>query len=81
MALRVRRNGDMMCAATTTAEEGDTYIDDQLHYEMSVVHGVIVTLPMPEHMDYPRWWWRSQAPSRCDMRLWTQTDRTGETDD
>lgn len=47
----------MWCAAHTDPEPGDTYIDDQLHYDMSVTHGVLVSLPMPEHEDNPQWWW------------------------
>lgn len=57
MAIRVRKDGTMLCAAHTSEQEGDTYIDDNLHYEMSVIHGVITSLPMPEHEKDPRWWW------------------------
>ena len=48
MAIRVRKDGTMWCAAHTKPEDGDTYIDDGLHYVMSVERKVIVALPMPE---------------------------------
>jgi hypothetical protein len=43
------------------AEPGDTYIDDALHYQMSVVHQVIIT--DDNHLDrgtvkgHGQWWW------------------------
>jgi len=57
MALRIRKDGRIFCAALTKEQEGDTYIDDALHYEMSVVHKVIVTKSMPEHLETGEWWW------------------------
>jgi hypothetical protein len=66
MALRVRTDGTMWCAALTQEMEGDTYIDDGLHYQMSVECGVIVALPMPEHTQHPQWWWRESAPDNAD---------------
>lgn len=67
MAIRIRKDGTMWCAAHTEKEEGDTYIDDELHYVLSVEKGVIVALPMPEHEKYPRWWWVGSATSDCDF--------------
>ena len=69
MALRVRVDGTMWCAAHTEEMPGDTYIDDQLHYEMSVIHGVVVALPIPDHLNHPQWWWTSQAPSNADFTM------------
>ena len=66
MALRIRADGSVLCAAHHPEMPGDTYIDDGLHYTLSVMHGVLVTLPMPEHVEPgPRmgqWWWRGNAP-------------------
>ncbi len=73
MAIRVRVDGTMWCAAHTPEMAGDTYIDDTLHYEMSVEHGVIVALPMPEHEAHPQWWWIAQAPANADFKM-TQRD-------
>lgn len=67
MAIRVRKDGIMLCAAHSVAEEGDTYIDDALHYAMSVEHGVIVALPMPDHLNNPQWWWSGDAPVEADF--------------
>lgn len=66
MALRVRDDGTMWCAALTSWQAGDTYIDDGLHYHLSVEQGVIVALPMPQHKDHPQWWWAGSAPPDAD---------------
>ena len=58
MAIRVRANGQMLCAALHPPEPGDTYIDDTLHHEMFSVHGVITTDPEPKHSEHGEWWWR-----------------------
>lgn len=68
MSIRVRKDGTMWCSAHTEEQEGDTYIDDNLHYEMSVEHAVLVALPMPEHLGHPQWWWTSSAPNDCDFQ-------------
>ena len=62
MALRIRKDGKILCAALHPEKHGDTYIDDTLHYEMSVRHGVLVTEPEPEHSKRGEWWWKNQVP-------------------
>ena len=42
MSIRWRLNGDMICAAISEAESNDCYIDDRLHYQLSVVSRAIV---------------------------------------
>lgn len=42
MAIRWRLDGRLLCAATSKPEAGDTYIDDRLHYELSVKLGVMI---------------------------------------
>ena len=66
MAVRIRRSGEIVCAAMHPAEDGDTYIDDGLHYELSVEKRVLVTEPMELHAKSGRWWWRGQAPATTD---------------
>lgn len=66
MAIRVRKNGMMVCAAHSQPQLGDTYIPDDLHYQLSVVHKVIASLPMEEHEKDPRWWWVGNAPEGVD---------------
>ena len=42
MSIRWRRNGDMVCAAMSTPKPDDCYIDDRLHYQLSVISRVII---------------------------------------
>ncbi len=55
MAIRWRKNGTLVCAAKTTEEEGDTYIDDRLHYELSVQQKVLVPHDSEETTGLWRW--------------------------
>lgn len=68
MAVRVRRDGRILCAAMHPAESGDTYLDDNLHYKLSVELGVLVTERMDEggrggHAAHGQWWWRDNVPA------------------
>lgn len=67
MALRVRRDGRILCAAIHSEELGDTYIDDSLHYEMSVIHKVIGTEPMEKHKIHGQWWWMGNVPEGIEI--------------
>lgn len=42
MALRWRLDGQLLCAAKCGIKKGDTYINDRLHYELSVIQQTIV---------------------------------------
>ena len=42
MSIRWRLNGDLVCAAMHPSEDGDSYIDDRLHYQLSVISRAIV---------------------------------------
>lgn len=55
MALRIRKTGEILCAAHTEPEEGDTYIDDNIHYYMSVMTGSIVA--STNHEKDNLWFW------------------------
>jgi len=74
MALRIRSDGRVLCAAHHMEESGDTYIDDALSYEMTVVYGVLLTLPMPQHAEpgpyFGQWWWRGQVPKGIGIDDW-----------
>jgi len=63
MAIRVRMNGRMFCAAMTEPMPGDTYIDDTLHHELCAVHRVIVSKPADLHAKSAEWWWRNAVPA------------------
>lgn len=67
MALRVRKDGKILCAALHGKEAGDVYIDDQLHYEMAVIHKVIVTEPNEKHMIRGEWWWANRIPEGVEV--------------
>ena len=42
MAVRVRRSGEIVCAAFSDARDGDVYVDDAVHYWLAVA-GALVT--------------------------------------
>ena len=42
MAIRWRKDGTLMCAAMSKSEKDDTYIDDRLHYQLSVISRTII---------------------------------------
>lgn len=42
MAVRIRVTGEIICAAKSRARKDDTYISDELHYELSVVQKVLI---------------------------------------
>lgn len=62
----------MLCAAMHRPETDDRgYLDDGLHYKLSVELGAIVTEPMHPDPDNPgrgghaahgEWWWRDEVP-------------------
>lgn len=56
---------------------GDTYIDDGLHYEMSAVHKVICTTPMPQHVETGEWWWIGNIPTGVLVDDFYLTHNTG----
>ena len=55
MALRIRKTGEIVCAAYTKAEEGDTYLDDEIHYKLSVLTKAIVA--SENHKLDNLWYW------------------------
>lgn len=67
MALRIRSDGRILCAALSKPEDGDTYIDDGLHYQMSVIHRVIVTEPHEKHTQHGQWWWIGNVPNGVEI--------------
>jgi len=55
MALRWRKNGELLCAAKREEEEGDRYIDDGFHYQLSIICCAI--RPEPDERETGRWSW------------------------
>lgn len=70
MAIRVRQDGTMLCAAMHPEMPGDTYVDDTLHYAMSVEHRVLVTEPHEKHRLRGEWWWRNSVPDDVEVEDW-----------
>ena len=70
MSVRIRKRGEVVCAARYPERPGDAYLDDAEHYFLSVECRVLVTEPMelPEgvglggHARHGHWWWKGQAP-------------------
>lgn len=67
MALRIRKNGRILCAAIHKEEQEDTYIDDNLHYQMSVIHKVIATEEYEKHIINGEWWWIGNIPNKIEI--------------
>ncbi len=64
MAVRIRKNGRVFCAALNEEEEGDIYLDDNIHYHLSVVEKVLLTTESDYHMkNKGEWWWKGKVPN------------------
>ena len=55
MAIRWREDGQLVCAAVSELKDGDTYINDRLHYQLSVISRVI--LADTDHETNGLWYW------------------------
>lgn len=77
MALRVRKDGRLLCAAMHSEEPGDTYLHDGIHEILSGASGgepVIGTEPMERHRQRGQWWWLGNVPGNIDLEdLYRQT--------
>lgn len=63
MALRIRKDGRVVCAAINDAEEGDCYLHDGISYMLTVEEKVLVTTENDYHMSHGgEWWWKDQEP-------------------
>ena len=69
MALRWRENGTLLCAAKCDEEEGDTYIGDHLHYQLSVVQKTIV--PDVNESLNGLWYWLHEEAE--EIKVFIQT--------
>jgi hypothetical protein len=63
MAVRIRKDGRVLCAAMHPAEKGDLYIDDAIHYYLSAEVRVLVTDPHERHRTRGEWWWIDRIPA------------------
>tara|TARA_R110002073_G_scaffold120438_1_gene262384 strand:- start:629 stop:835 length:207 start_codon:yes stop_codon:yes gene_type:complete len=62
MAMRWRKDGRLLCAAMTKPEEGDTYIGDGVHYQLSVISRAI--LADVDHETNALWYWVHDEDAR-----------------
>ncbi len=79
MALRIRKDGRILCAAKHPAQEGDTYLHDGIHYKLTVETRAIVSEPMnPDpanpgrggHAAHGEWWWGHEVPEDVVVEVW-----------
>lgn len=63
MAIRWRRKGQLICAAMSEPEQGDTYIDDRLAYELTVIQKIIVA--DENHKENGLWRWAKRKLKEC----------------
>lgn len=62
MAIRIRKNGKIVCAAMNPERKGDVYVNDNIHYILCRA-GVLVTEPWEQHKKHKgEWWWITQLP-------------------
>lgn len=57
MSIRWRSTGELLCGAKSTAMQDDCYIDDRLHYELSVMREILV--PDEDENKTGLWHWRN----------------------
>lgn len=67
MAVRIRKDGRVLCAAIHPAEDGDCYVDDSVHYALSVEAKVLVTESHEHHKDRGEWWWINAVPNEVSI--------------
>lgn len=76
MALRIRADGTILCAAMHPPAPGDTYLNDTISYKLTVELRAIVTEPMHlctgfgGHARHGRWWWRDEVPRAAEIEVW-----------
>lgn len=62
MAVRIRADNRVLCAAMHPAEEGDIYVNDAIHYFLACEAKVLVTEPHEQHIKRGEWWWVNATP-------------------
>lgn len=76
MAVRIRRTGEIVCAATHPAEEGDTYLHDGISYRLSVELHALVTdrfhliAEDGKSPGHGKWWWANDVPEGIEVDRW-----------
>lgn len=65
MSIRWRATGELLCAAKCDPMDDDTYIDDRLHYQLSVLSKAIV--PDANEASNGSWWWLTDVFVRAEV--------------
>lgn len=78
MALRIRKDGRIFCAAMHPEQPGDAYLTDSEHYYLSVERRVLMTEPFKQHARRGEWWWRGQVPSGVVIDSFYLTRKNGD---
>ena len=66
MSLRWRITGELLCGAKSKPQKDDTYINDRLHYELSVIQKVVV--PDKDEEENGLWYWLHGECNRSDHK-------------
>ena len=75
MAVRIRADGTIICAAMSDPEPGDTYLHDGIHHILSGELGVLVSEAIDRHEKDGLWWWKHRVPEgRTIDPLFTQEE-------
>lgn len=72
MAVRIRKDGTIVCAAMHPAQEGDTYLHDGIHYILSAeLHALVTgTTHGKDHFQHGLWWWAHEVPDHVEVDKW-----------
>ena len=74
MAVRIRKDGRIFCAVLSEPNKGDCYLDDGIHYDLSVNKKVLVTTENDYHMkNGGEWWWKGQEPKNIKLGKFYKT--------
>ena len=76
MSLRIRKTGEILCAAHTNAEDGDTYLNDDIHYYLSVLTGAIIA--SENHKEDNLWFWNikeGEKPHYEEIKYWKENEK------
>lgn len=65
MSIRWRESGELVCAAMSEPMDNDCYIDDRLHYKLSVELAVIIA--DEKHEDNGLWYW-VETDDKCLLK-------------
>ena len=69
MAIRIRKDGRVLCAAMHPERGGDTYLDDRISYVLTVDLGALVSEDWSQsggrggHSKHGEWWWAHEVPN------------------